>query len=43
MDWLTKAAAVTIALVCGYFYAALRSWVWSPEWLKRFVVGEKKR
>ncbi len=43
MDWLTKAAALMIAVLCGYFYAATRNWVWYPEWLKRFVLGEKKR
>jgi hypothetical protein len=43
MDWTTKAIALAIAVLCGYFYAATRSFVWCPEWLKRFVVGEKKR
>ncbi len=38
-----KAAGIVVALLFGYFYAATRNWVWIPDWLKRFVLGEKKR
>jgi hypothetical protein len=38
-----QAAAIVIALLGGYLFAATRNWVWCPDWLKRFVLGEKKR
>jgi hypothetical protein len=38
-----KAVGILVGLLFGYFYAATRNWVWIPDWLKRFVLDEKKR
>ena len=40
---MDQAIAVVIALLVGYLFAATTTWVWCPGWLKRFVLGEKRR
>jgi hypothetical protein len=35
--------AIVVAVAVGYLAAATRTWVWCPDRLRRFVLGEKRR
>jgi hypothetical protein len=40
---MEQAVAIVLALLFGYLCAATQNLVWCPDWLKRFVLSEKKR